>query len=170
MLVQQKTKRVKKMKNLLRFLVVLTLMCCFINCNISSNTEALNYVDHCKKNKHPIDRLMYMCLNDTSNYTTIGMVSCVRIAQFRWKNQIDILLPQIAKELSPPAREAFEESQKKWEEYRDAQLDLYNAFFGNFDGTMYRNINASCHMELFRERVLLLEYILQESSFQIDFE
>jgi hypothetical protein len=64
----------------------------------------------------------------------------------------------------------FDHSQRKCEEYADAQQDFSNEPFSHSNGTMYIPIRVNNHLEVLRERVLLLEAFLKEAEMMIEEE
>lgn len=114
--------------------------------------------------EHPIDLFLTACLADTNNYTTMGMTQCTVDAHELWENRLDSISGRLRQILPVNIRADFERSQRKWEEYAEAQHDFSNELFSQSNGTMYIPIRVNNHLEVLRERVLLLEAFLREAE------
>jgi hypothetical protein len=114
--------------------------------------------------KHPIDLFLTACLADTNNYTTMGMTQCTVDAYELWEQRLDSISGRLRQIIPAHIRADFERSQRKWEEYAEAQQDFSDELFSQMNGTMYIPIRVNNHLEVLRERVLLLEAFLREAE------
>ena len=114
--------------------------------------------------KHAIDAFLEACLQDTSNFTTLGMTQCDIEAYERWEHRMDSVSEALHNMLPIHIRYQFDESQQRWEEYFEAQNDFSDALFSQSEGTMYITIRVHNQLEILRERTLLLESFLKEAE------
>lgn len=114
--------------------------------------------------KHPIDLFLTACLDDTNNYTTMGMTQCTVDTYELWEKRLDSISNHLRLILPDYMLGTFERSQRNWEEYAEAQADFSDELFSHSSGTMYIPIRVHNHLEVLRERVLLLEAFLKEAE------
>jgi len=124
--------------------------------------------DEIVEDKHPIDVYLDSCLQNPENYTTQGMNQCTMDAFERWESQMDTVIMQLIQVLPTHILNDFERSQQKWEVYYEAQADFSDELFSQSNGTMYSTIRIHNHLELIRERVLLLESFLKEAEMVVE--
>ena len=114
--------------------------------------------------KHTIDAFLEACLQDTSNFTTLGMTQCHIEAYERWEHRMDSVSEALNGMLPENIRYQFEESQQRWDAYFEAQNDFSDALFSQSEGTMYIPIRLNNQVKILRERTLLLEAFLKEAE------
>ena len=114
--------------------------------------------------EHPIDSFLEACLQDTSNFTTMGMTQWHIEAYERWEHRMDSISVVLHELLPAHIIYSFDESQQSWRDYFDAQNDFSDALFSQSEGTMYIPIRLNNQVEILRERTLLLEAFLKEAE------
>jgi hypothetical protein len=137
-----------------------------VSCKESKQTEELDALltPQTSEEKHLIDVFLEACLQNTSNFTTMGMTQCTIEAYERWDYRMDSVSEALHNVLPIHIRYHFDESQQKWREYFDAQNDFSDALFSQSEGTMYIPIRVNNQVEILRERALLLEAFLKEAE------
>lgn len=137
-----------------------------VSCNDYQREAMLeeHKLDNEKEALHPIDILLAACLEDTNNFTTMGMTQCNIDAYDRWEHRMDSISKVLHEILPVHIRYLFDESQQRWSEYVEKQEDFSDALFNLSDGTMYIPIRVHYQVKVLRERVLLLEALLKESE------
>ncbi|GGE15685.1 lysozyme inhibitor LprI family protein [Psychroflexus salis] len=113
---------------------------------------------------HPIDDFLEACLQDTSNFTTMGMTQCNIDAYDRWEHRMDSISEVLHEVLPVHIRHLFDDSQQRWKEYFEAQNNFSDELFSQNKGTMYIPICAHYKVEVLRERTLLFESLLKEAE------
>ncbi len=77
------------------------------------------------------------------NYTTVCMNKCVYSSEIKWQQEIEDNIRQIESNMTDKQKQLLSDSQKKWNEYKDAQQKLNTEIIGTKDGTIYTNILSS---------------------------
>jgi hypothetical protein len=152
-------------KLILSFLLIIIVACSHHKDEVICTVER---ADEIKEDKHPIDVYMDSCLQNPENYTTHGMNQCSLVAFEKWERQLDSVVNELRQVLPMHILNEFDRSQQKWEAYYEAQVDFSDELFSQSNGTMYSTIRIHNHLELIRERVLLLESFLKEAKMVID--
>jgi hypothetical protein len=137
-----------------------------VSCKESKQTEELESLlsTQASEEKHLIDVFLEACLQDSSNFTTMGMTQCHIEAYERWEHRMDSISVVLHELLLEPIRYSFDESQQRWREYFEAQNDFSDALYSQSEGTMYIPIRVHNQVEILRERTLLLESFLKEAE------
>jgi uncharacterized protein YecT (DUF1311 family) len=108
----------------------------------------------------PIDAAMRTCLARSDMSSTAGQLQCMQIARLGWLSAINVAYQQLQSKLPVDQRRAWEESQRRWEVSRDAQLSLYDAVFATTHGTVYQLNEADMQLQPVRDRALSLRSAL----------
>lgn len=130
------------MKKLLLFLILIFLF------NFSLATAEEN----------PIDVEYSACMD--KDYSTAGMNNCTVEARLKWEKEIQKNIKLINKELNKGQRKIFNQANKKWEEYYNAEKQVIFDIIFNLDGTIHTNIAHGNALSLAKERALYLEEFL----------
>ena len=101
--------------------------------------------------QHDIDLKIQKCMKE-KNYTTAGMSQCVYDSIDDWEKEINKYLSLSKKVMTKEQYESLQISQKKWNEYKKAQWDLYNVTYGSKLGTIFININAEDKVSIIEQR------------------
>lgn len=145
------------------FFSVLTLLSCQHEIEVTDS-----FMDQFEEQEteviHPIDLFLTGCLEDTNNYTTMGMTQCTIDAFEQWEKQLDSVSARLREILPIEILELFERSQTSWDAYFEAQSAFSDELYSQTTGTMYIPIRVDNHLELLRERVLMLEDFLNEAE------
>lgn len=108
---------------------------------------------------HPLEAKV-AALVDNAN-STADMVQAYTKANKLWDAELNRCYGALKKKLPAAAFAELQAAQRKWIEYRDAQLKFIRVFYGGFEGTMYIPMANSAAMEITRKRALELYEALQ---------
>lgn len=122
-----------------------------VNENIEKNFEAKN-----NKFEHPIDIELGKCIEKDS--TNSGMINCGYIAIDDWNNEINKNLDNLKLILTPEQFVLIQDSQTKWEEYKNKELVTLKKLVFEHDGRYYQVSYVTEHISLLKERATLLRY------------
>ncbi|WJF89524.1 DUF1311 domain-containing protein [Paraburkholderia bonniea] len=104
----------------------------------------------------PIDSAMRACLARADRSSTMGQVQCMEMAQAGWQTALDQAHQQLLAKLPATRRRGWDESQRRWQAWRDAETPMLGAVFATTQGTVYRLQAADMQLQPVRERALLL--------------
>ncbi len=102
-----------------------------------------------------LDRALSDCLD--RNITTVGMVDCMGQSYEMWDRGLNRVYKQLADRLKPDARKALKAAQLAWIKQRDLDFELIDAMYTEFEGTMFRPMQAEERMRIVKERTLKLK-------------
>ncbi|MBO7672579.1 DUF1311 domain-containing protein [bacterium] len=108
--------------------------------------------------ENPIDIEYSVCMK--KEYSTAGMNNCTLEARLKWEKEIQKNIKLINKKLNKEQRKLFNQANKKWEEYYNAEKQAIFDIIFNLDGTIHTNIAHANAMSLAKERALYLEGFL----------
>ena len=121
------------------------------NNNIEKNFETKNSI-----NEHPLDIELGKCIEKDS--TNSGMINCGYIAADGWNNEIKKHLNNLKTILTPEQFAVVQDSQDKWEEYKNKELITLKKLVFEHDGRYYQVAYVSEYVGLLKERATLLGY------------
>jgi len=106
--------------------------------------------------QHPIDVALQSCLSE--NFTTSGMMQCSKKGMAAWNNELNTKYQKLARVLSDEAVKHLRQSQRQWLKFRDSEIQLLHSMYQTkqFQGTMFRSIQAQDVMDLTKQRALEL--------------
>lgn len=121
--------------------------------------------------QHSIDKQVKECIDDIIKtkgiVTTVDMVECTYKAYEAWNRNLNKYYKLLMKYLEPDEKEKLKAAQRKWIEYRDAELNFSRTMHSNLQGTMYRVVGVNRTEEVARQRALELKayyYTLIDSN------
>jgi uncharacterized protein YecT (DUF1311 family) len=103
---------------------------------------------------HPIDKFLDSCME--KDYSTAGMVKCITEATKMWDAELNKYYKLLMKKLDDVSAKTLKESELKWIEYKEKEIDNIAMIYAKLDGTMYIPMRASAIMELTKTRALQL--------------
>ncbi len=103
-----------------------------------------------------IDAEIQKCMQ-ACGYTTVCMSECVYKAGDKWTQEIDRNIKLLENMMNTEQTELLRNSQKEWNEYKDAQQKLNDKTIGAKDGTMYRNILSGEQVDIIEKRAKELQ-------------
>lgn len=104
----------------------------------------------------PIDAAMRACSARADMSSTSGQVQCMDTARAAWKGATDIAYRQLMTKGPDARRKGWEDSQKRWSAWRDAERPLLQAVFATTHGTAYVLSQADMELQPVRDRALML--------------
>ena len=110
-----------------------------------------------------IDKEMQTCF-ENKQYTTAGMTECTYKTISKLEKEIKIDNSKILKILKNEQKYIFYENHKKWEVYKNSQINLINGIGSNKEGTIYQNIVAGSIVEIYKDRIKFLQELLNTIS------
>jgi uncharacterized protein YecT (DUF1311 family) len=110
-----------------------------------------------EKKENPIEVQLQKCLDIPANHTTAGMCDCVFAAEKAWDKELNKYYKLLMDKLPAAEKQQLKEAQRKWLEYRDAEMKLKSGIFGTLNGTMWQNISAGRSMQIVQQRAEELE-------------
>jgi uncharacterized protein YecT (DUF1311 family) len=116
-----------------------------------------------QNNVPSIDDELKACLDSTENYTTAGMTGCFATATVKWDKLLNQNYKKLLSLLSDEGKVKLRESQRKWIEFRDKELEFSHELYGSeLEGTMWIPVAASINMELTKQRALEIEKYISD--------
>lgn len=112
-----------------------------------------------KKNsifEHPIDVELGKCIERDS--TTAGMRNCGYISIRAWNNEIDRHLKNLKDILTAEQYTLVQDSQAKWEEYKQKEVETLKKLVLEHEGTIYQVSYVAQYNSLVKDRAILLNY------------
>jgi uncharacterized protein YecT (DUF1311 family) len=107
-----------------------------------------------EERKHPIDRKIDAAADKAMS--TVEMVKVQVDGLKLWDVEMNRVYGELKKRLKPSAFTALQAAQRAWIAYRDTQLKFLGEFYSQFQGTMYRPMEAAAELEVTRQRALEL--------------
>ncbi|MBP0591356.1 DUF1311 domain-containing protein [Paraburkholderia sp. LEh10] len=104
----------------------------------------------------PIDASMRTCLARADMSSTLGQVQCMDTARLAWQTSMDQSLQKLLTSLPDAQRNKWEESQKRWKAWREADGKLLAAVLATTSGTSYQLAGADMQLQPVRDRALVL--------------
>lgn len=111
-----------------------------------------------EKEEHPIDQWCLECLDQDSNWTTVGMIQCEAQALEKWQQEMDKFYQLLLDSLSEESATVLMKAQEAWLVYAEEEKHFSSQLYYNeMDGTMWRVISAGRISSIYRERALALK-------------
>jgi uncharacterized protein YecT (DUF1311 family) len=107
--------------------------------------------------EHIIDKELRCCLDSSQNYTTAGMSGCVIKATEEWDKELNKNYQKLLLLLTDEQKIMLKESQRKWIEFRDKEIQFSNDLYSSLGGTMWVPVMYETRMNLTRERALEIQ-------------
>ena len=103
-----------------------------------------------------IDLIFKECI-DSSYGSTYDYINCLGDALTAWDSELNIIYKKIISKLSESEAEKFRAAQRKWIEYRDAEIIFIEQFYDR-EGKGWQVEASAREVELTKQRVLELRY------------
>jgi len=107
--------------------------------------------------KNPIDVKLDKCLENDSNYTSLGMIRCSEIAREDWDKELNKYYKLLMNVLEEDAKAKLKKSQIKWIEFRDLEYEFSSEMYSDMQGTMWKIVAAGRRCEIVKARALALK-------------
>ncbi|MEM5291435.1 DUF1311 domain-containing protein [Paraburkholderia sabiae] len=104
----------------------------------------------------PIDASMRTCLARADMSSTVGQVQCMDTARLAWQTSMDQSFQQLQSNVTDAQRKKWDESQKRWKAWREADGKLLAAVLATTHGTSYQLAGADLQLQPVRDRALAL--------------
>lgn len=115
---------------------------------------------HFIEEKHEIDKWTETCL--VKNYTMTEKVECFNQASAKWHDELNTSYQALMTQLNPKEKQEVENAQQAWNNYKKAEFDLINTFYGALDGTLWLPIKAKAGVNVLKKRALQLQGYLTD--------
>ena len=112
----------------------------------------------------PIDASMRTCLARADMSSAVGQVQCMDAARLAWQTSMDQSMQQLLSTAPDAQRKKWEESQKRWKAWREADGKLLGAILATTRGTSYQLAGADMLLQPVRDRALALRTAAAESG------
>ncbi len=107
-------------------------------------------------NEHKIDSVIKSCLDSEQNYSTASMAHCIIEATKQWDKQLNENYKELLALLSQEQKIRLKESQRKWLEFIDKELELSKQLYASLEGTMWIPVMYETRMKLTKQRTIAL--------------
>ncbi|MEX3931069.1 lysozyme inhibitor LprI family protein [Paraburkholderia phymatum] len=114
----------------------------------------------------PIDASMRMCLARADMSSAAGQVHCTDTARLAWQASMDQSLQQVLAKVPDAQRKKWQESQRRWQAWRDADGKLLAAVLATTQGTSYQIAGADMQLQPVRDRALALRTVAANAGKQ----
>jgi uncharacterized protein YecT (DUF1311 family) len=104
----------------------------------------------------PIDTAMRACLARADRSSPAGQAQCMDAARNSWQEAIDAAYRSIVANAPDKPRRGWQESQRRWLAWRDAEAPLVRAVFSATQGTSYVIAESNVLLQPVRDRALQL--------------
>jgi uncharacterized protein YecT (DUF1311 family) len=104
-----------------------------------------------------IDRKLEDCLAALTDEDTGGMIDCHYAARMAWDKQVNNYYNLLVETLKPTELKKFKDAQRKWIEYRDAEMAFSTSIYKNMEGNLWLLVHAGRLTDIFKQRALDLE-------------
>lgn len=104
----------------------------------------------------PIDVAMRQCLARRDRSSTAGQIQCMDDAQQKWLVEVDDAYARVEKIAPADKRRGWQESQRRWLEWRKDESHLVHAVYETTQGTAYLMASADMRLQPVRDRALAL--------------
>lgn len=105
--------------------------------------------------EHPIEQALQDCLEKDSS--THGMIGCFDKASESWDKELNRVYKKLMELLDEKEQAQLKASEKKWVEYRDAELKVLGSVYDKMEGTMYQPMRVAAAMKLTEDRAMQLK-------------
>ena len=106
----------------------------------------------------PIDTAMRTCLARADRSSPSGQAQCMDAARDSWQAAIDAAYRSLTASAPDKTRRAWEESQRRWQSWRDKEVPLVHAVFQTTHGSAYVITQANVLLQPVRDRALQLRH------------
>ncbi len=107
----------------------------------------------------PIDTAMRTCLARADRSSPAGQAQCMDAARDSWQAAIDVAYRSLTASAPDKTRRAWEESQRRWQTWRDKEVPLVHAVFQTTHGSAYVITQANVLLQPVRDRALQLRHV-----------
>ncbi len=112
---------------------------------------------------NPIDAALAKCLGTAK--ANLPSAECYSNAEAAWEKDVDTTYVALIAKLSAPERPpelktGVEKTQTAWEQFRDAEFDLFSQQYGKKRGTGYIIPRITMRIDVIKPRALELERLL----------
>ncbi|GAB1410929.1 hypothetical protein MASR1M90_20830 [Desulfovibrionales bacterium] len=77
------------------------------------------------------------------NYpSTVGQIDCIDIALKDFDKKLNTAYKELINSFDQEGKEALRQSQRKWIQFRDSEIEFLGHYYRNFSGTMYSPMHA----------------------------
>lgn len=101
--------------------------------------------------------------NEDGHYTTYDMHQMNRFRYEEYDKLLNKYYKILMNSLPAEKKTTVRDSQRVWLKYRDSEKLLYEALIGSQEGTMWPVVAGDMNVQLVKDRVLILFYILSNS-------
>jgi len=106
----------------------------------------------------PIDTAMRTCLARADRSSPAGQAQCMDAARDSWQAAIDAAYRAVTASAPDKTRRGWEESQRRWQTWRDKEVPLVHAVFQTTHGSAYVITQANVLLQPVRDRALQLRH------------
>lgn len=106
----------------------------------------------------PIDTAMRTCLARADRSSPSGQAQCMDTARDSWQAAIDAAYRSLTASAPDKVRRTWEESQRRWQAWRDQEALLVHAVFQTTHGSAYVITQANVLLQPVRDRALQLRH------------
>jgi uncharacterized protein YecT (DUF1311 family) len=122
-------------------------------------TSSLCFSQHDEK-KDKIDIEEEACLKK-KEINNSGMTNCLSEAYVKWDKKLNATYKSLLGKLPATAKAKLITAQKAWVKFKKTEFELIRSTYASAGGTMWRPIAMDKVKELTKQRVLVLEELLQ---------
>jgi len=112
----------------------------------------------------PIDASMRTCLARADMSSAVGQVQCMDTARLAWRTSMDQSLQQLLTNAPDAQRKKWQDSQNRWQAWREADGKLLAEVLSTTRGTAYQLAGADMQLQPVRDRALALRTAAAEAG------
>jgi uncharacterized protein YecT (DUF1311 family) len=110
--------------------------------------------------KHEIDIFVDKAMD--KDPSTAGMIKAMDEGEKLWDAELNKYYKLLTEKMDKESKAALKKAQLAWIAFRDAEFAMIADVYSKQEGTMYRVIAVSAHMEVVKRRALDLKNLYQE--------
>jgi uncharacterized protein YecT (DUF1311 family) len=110
--------------------------------------------------KHEIDLFVDKAMD--KDPSTAGMIKAMDEGEKLWDAELNKYYKLLSEKMDKESKAALKKAQLAWITFRDAEFAMIADIYSKQEGTMYRVIAVSSHMEVVKRRALDLKNLYQE--------
>src|SRR6266496_4676733 len=104
-----------------------------------------------QKKEDKIEIELSKCLKSEEGSTTVGMCNCIYEALDKWDKKLNVIYKKLLATVDSTAKQKLIDAQRQWLKFKENEINLIDATYGNQDGTMWLIVRAEKVMAITKD-------------------
>ena len=104
-----------------------------------------------QKKEDKIEVELSKCLKSSEGSTTVGMCNCTYEALDKWDKKLNVVYKKLLATVDTSTKQKLIDTQRQWLKFKESEINLIDATYGNQDGTMWLIVRAEKVMVITKE-------------------